>query len=574
MSIIQYLQLIRRHIAVLVLLPLLFAAGGYVGAKSQPKVYRATAHVLLRPNDPNERVGTGGSNGMELLSADRIVQAQADIARGPGVLRQAAASLANTTKRELEQVVTVTAISNANLLYISADDETPDRSVALANGVATAFIENRRLAAVSGLERAISDIESKLVTVQADLARLGNPNPDVPKSAEFSTAQAQFQSLSVQLTQLSIDKELKRGEAELTTEASTPEAPISPKPLRTAALAGLVGLMGLVGVILLRDRLDTRLRSREDAEEASGLSTLAEVPYDRIAEKKHMRIAAEDEPFGPVAESVRSLRVSLRFLGLEQPTKVILVTSALPGDGKSTVSINLAHSYADAGWRTLLVSADLRRPRLDEIASVSSDRGLVELLNDMANIAEWQRDEAAGRSTRLRVERPGTGPAYILSWCQQESENLWLLPAGRRIDNPVEILGSTVAKDFFVRAAQDFDMVIVDSPPLLAFADAVVLSQFVDGTIVVTSLRHTHRHALVRAMELLRNGQPRILGLVLNRVRHESGGGYRYTGASPYRYSSSSGAPGDTPVESANGRPGLVRRLTSRGRNGRNDSAA
>ena len=134
-----------------------------------------------------------------------------------------------------------------------------------------------------------------------------------------------------------------------------------------------------------------------------------------------MRIAAEDEPFGPVAESVRSLHVSLRFLGLEQPTKVILVTSTLPGDGKSTVSVNLAHSYAEAGWRTLLVSADLRRPRLDEIASVSSERGLVELLDDMANIAEWQRDEAAGRSTRSTLSDP-----------ERDPPNSELVPTGER----------------------------------------------------------------------------------------------------------------------------------------------
>ena len=121
MSIHQYLQLIRRHIALLVLFPLLCAAGGYIGAKSQPKVYRATAHVLLRPNDPNERVGTGGSNGMELLSADRIVQAQADIARGPGVLRQAAASLTNTTERDLEKVVTVTTCCSSRSVVLVSD---------------------------------------------------------------------------------------------------------------------------------------------------------------------------------------------------------------------------------------------------------------------------------------------------------------------------------------------------------------------------------------------------------------------------------------------------------------------
>ena len=525
MELHEYLRLARRHLIVLLAIPAVLATLGYLMANSQARIYRATSQVLLRPNDPNERAGSV-SSGTEILNADRIVQAQANIARGPTVRAQAAARLGNISDLELRNVVTVTPAGNANILSISADDLQPVRAAEIANGVAAAFIENRRVAAVGGLETVIADLDSKILQSQAEIERLGKLPSDPANTAGISTAESQYRSLSDQRLQLSIDKNLKRGEAELIASASPSSGPISPTPKRSAVLAAMVGLMLVAGLILLRDRLDTRLRTREEAEGISGLSTLAEIPFDRLADKGDLRIAAEEEPNGVVAESIRSLRVSLRFLGLERPLKLILVTSALPGDGKSTTSINLAHSYAEAGSRTLLVSADLRRPRLEQMSSADNDRGLVELLDELAEDATRKRQETATRGSYARTERRVIGSAYLTSWCHQETENLWLLPAGQRVANPVEILGSAVSKDFFARAAEDFDVVILDSPPVLAVADAVVLSQFVDGVIIVTSIQKTHRDALARAVEVLRNGNPNILGLVLNRVRTEGGYGY------------------------------------------------
>jgi polysaccharide biosynthesis transport protein len=330
---------------------------------------------------------------------------------------------------------------------------------------------------VAGLESAIADLDERVAESQRQISDLARSQADPSKAAQLDTAQGQYRSLSDRRLQLAVDKNLKKGEAELIALASPADQPISPKPARTAALGAVAGLLSVAGAILLKDRLDTRLRSREDAEEASGLATLAEVPFDRASDKGVLRIAAEDEPDGLVAEAIRSLRVSLRFLGLEEPVKVILVTSALPADGKSTVSANLAHSYAESGARTLLVSADLRRPQVEKMSAVSSERGLVELFDEMASAREQGRQD---RNPRVR-ERVLIGPAAITHYCHNDVPNLWVLPAGQRVANPVEILGSAVAKEFFARAAEDFDAVIIDSPPVLAVADAVVLSQFVDG---------------------------------------------------------------------------------------------
>jgi polysaccharide biosynthesis transport protein len=526
----DYVRLAKRSLGLLIVVPLALATAGFLTARGQAKVYQATAEVLLRPNDPNERVGTSGGTGTEILYADRIVQAQANIARGASVRDAAAAALGGATALQLEHVVTVTPASDSNILSISAKDVDPQRATVIANAIASAFLENRRMAAVEPLKSAIQDLDEKIAETQRQIAQLGKVLGDPSAAAELDTAQGQYRSLSDRRLLLAVDKDLKRGEAELISTATNPLEPISPKPVRTAVLAAFLGLIAVAGGIVLKDRLDTRLRSRDDAEATAGLATLAELPFDRIAAGVELRVSAAEDPEGLAAEAIRSLRVSLRFLGVDDPVRLVLVTSALKGDGKSTVSANLAYSYAESGARTLLVSADLRRGPIGPEPSVWSGRGLVDLFEDMAKARELA---AMDRILWARGDRVLQGSANIADYCQNETPNLWTLPAGRALVNPVEILGSGIAKDFFDRAAKDFDIVIIDSPPLLAVADAIVLSQFVDGVVVVTSLHRTPRPALARAMEVLRSGQATLLGLVVNRV-DVSGTGYGY--GSKYAY--------------------------------------
>jgi capsular exopolysaccharide synthesis family protein len=558
-TISDYLRLARQYFLVLLLVPVTSGAAGLFSARSQAKVFRSTAQVLLRPNDPNERVGTSGATGTEILNADRIVQAQASIARGPNVRKAAAAKLGSATEQELQRAIVVTPAINSNILSISADDIDPLRAPLMANALAAAFIENRRLSSVAGLETAITDLDDKIAQLQRQIADLTRAPSDSSRDVQLNDLKTQSRSLSDRRLALAVDKDLKKGEAELISPAAAADQPVSPRPMRAALVAAVLGLLAVAGGVLLKDLLDTRLRSREDAEESSDLATLAEIPIDRAADKGVLRIAAEDEPDGLVAEAIRSLRVSLRFLGIDTPVKVILVTSAVTGDGKSTVSANLAHSYAESGARTLLVSADLRRPQVERLSDVSGERGLVELFDEMASAREHARQD---RNSRVR-ERLLIGSTAITHYCQSDVPNLWVLPAGQRVANPVEILGSAVAKEFFSRAAEDFDAVIIDSPPVLAVADAVVLSQFVDGVIVVTSLRKTTRAALGRATEVLRNGQANVLGLVLNRVGSSQGYGYGSGYGQAYGY----GAP-----SRAKGLGGFARRVATRRRPGTGSS--
>jgi polysaccharide biosynthesis transport protein len=542
MSLGEYLQIARRHLLVLLVVPVLVGVAMYVFTDSRSRTYSATATVMLRPNDPNERLGSStgsGSDSINAVSAERLVRAQASIAAGPQVRAAAQVRLDVLTSEQIRDAVRVRAAIDSNMLMITATSRVPAQAADVANVIAEEYIENRRLVAVEGLERAIADIDENLATIGEELAGLEAQPSDQSRDAALETARDQYRTLSDRRLQLRIDAELKRGEAELIAAAVEPARPVSPTPLKSSIIAAIAALLAVAGVVLLKDRLDVRLRGREEAEAFTSLTTLAEVPTDRELQRSSRGVAAIASPDGLVAEAIRSLRVSLRFLGLDTPIQSVLVTSAVAEDGKSTIAANLAASYAQSGARTLLVSADLRRPRVETLLNSTSATGLVELLTELAS----RQEQARGR--KKVTERPARGAApsglpvppviaaraiSIAAWCQHDIDDLWVLPTGEPIANPVEILGSAVTKDFFALAGEQFDMVIVDSPPVMAVADGLVLAQFVDGVVVVASVHKTPRTLLARAVELLSSGSARILGLVINRAPNERSNYYGYHG--------------------------------------------
>ena len=543
----DYLSLLRRNLPVLLLLPLLAATVAYFVTNSEQKLYSTSSEVLLRPNDPNERLGSSSGIFYDISASSsvRYLTAQASIAMGPAVRQAVSATLVTISAGEVGGSLGVTTSSDANILIVSAVSADPERAALIANAASAAYIENRRAASVEGLQRAIDDLDLNLAALNDEIIRLSSKVSSPATDAVLGTARTQFQTLTEKRQGLAIDANLKKGEAEQISVAGIPSVPISPKPLRTSVLALFATLMFVVGLILLKDRLDVRLRDRNEAENLTGLTTLAELPLDKTLVKSGVGVSAIDDSQGLIAESVRSLRVSLRFLALDQPFKSILITSAVPGDGKSTLAINLAASYAEAGARTLLVSADLRRPQVEKLARTSTKAGLVETLTALAFQSEHDRKSGIlpRHPTRQRKtdELPAAVPVApsplappsprieIVGLCEHEVDNLWILPAGQPVASPVEILGSPVMKDFFQLAGESFDMIIVDSPPVIPVSDSLVLSQFVDGVVFVTSVRKTPRQLLERGVQMLSSSSTRVLGLVVNRTPTEGGyyGGYR-----------------------------------------------
>lgn len=528
--------------------------------------YQATARVLLRPNDPTEQLNPDSAQNV-MTDPNRYVAGQQDIVESEGVAAEAVKSLPAVTVEEVEEKLSVAQSGQSNVLRISATDSEPEQARDIANAVAKGYIENRRQAAVAGLQQAAEDIEKRLSLLESAIAtydtRIGEGptvagatsqlvTPTAPGSAPAvtrpagqvegplgsagppSTAEAlkaaryaaavQYETLFARHEELLVNISLKRGEAELIQAARVPTSPVSPKPVRDSAFGAFVGLLLGVGISFFREQLNDRLRSTDEVEQISGLPLLARLPLDDETSKGASGVIVVERPNSPLAEAVRSLRTSIQYLGVDQPIKLIVVTSSVPGEGKSLVAANLAAMFAQADYRTLLVSADLRRSSIDDIFGAHPPSpGLTGLIAPVRRGTAVPSTSGNGREA-AGYDKVDAARAVV----KTPVNNLLLLPSGPTPPNPAELLGSQRMSSLLVDWSATADVVIIDTPPLLAVTDAAVLAARSDGVIVVAAVNETSRESLKHSVTVLEGTGARLLGVVANKVPMSGGGAYYY----------------------------------------------
>ena len=326
------------------------------------------------------------------------------------------------------------------------------------------------------------------------------------KGIEFSVLQRDaesnrqvYESLLQRTKETGISGELKASNIRVVDPAEVPASPFLPRrqqDLTTAAFSGLVLALGLV---FLFEYLDNRIKSPQELRAQLNVPFLGMVPSIDV---KTSGTLLHDGVPPNFAEAIRGVRTNVLFSSAEEGVRIIVVTSAGPGEGKSMFSSNLAVSLAQAGQRVLHVDADMRRPRVHAIFDVAQEPGLSNLL-----VGDCKPSEAI-RKTPV--------------------QNLCVLPAGMIPPNPAELLGSKRCDEFFNSLRQSFDWVILDSPPVLAVADASILANTASGVVFVVGADQTSRQAARAAIEQLDAVQAHIIGAVLNRVDLEK---------NPYYYS-------------------------------------
>jgi capsular exopolysaccharide synthesis family protein len=268
-------------------------------------------------------------------------------------------------------------------------------------------------------------------------------------------------------------------------------------------------MLGL-GAAFLRDSLDDALTSKESAERLGRAPVLAMVPMvSSWKKRKDAVVAVSSDPASPAAEAYQSLRTSLQFVRQAHELRTLLVTSPAAAEGKTSVVANLGAVFARAGERVVLVSCDLRRPRLGEFFGLDEKSGLTAILQGERTL-EQQLQEVPGH------------------------DGLWILGAGRVPPNPAELLNGPKARQVFAALREKFDLVLVDSPPVLPVTDAMVLSTYADGTLVVVAAGQTRQAALQRTAERFAQAKAPVVGIVLNQVTKENGYGYGYGYGSSY----------------------------------------
>jgi capsular exopolysaccharide synthesis family protein len=388
-------------------------------------------------------------------------------------------------------------------------------------------------------------LESRLGSLEKTIAELRLETEKYPKLeaeqsrlvATVGTMQRTFDNLQSEFQLARIAESVDGGRVQSIDEATLPTFAISPNRKRALFYSSLVGL--LMGVVLAfgLDRLDDSVKSPDELRDQMELPMLGLIPAIRAerggrrgtADATAGRLITHADPRSPVAEAYRSMRTNLAFARTQQSPHAIVVASPGPSDGKSTTAANLAITFAQQGQRTLLIDADLRRAVLHKAFSVARSPGLAELI-----IGETSFEDA--------VHDTGV-------------PNLAIIASGRFPPNPAELLGSARMQEILHEAKARFDVVLLDSPPLLAVTDAAVLSTMVDGVALVIRTERTKRDAVRRAIGHVRSVRGRLLGAVLNDVDMRSGAYYGSYGHYYYSYYGE-----DRRTNGRHGR-GMVRRL-------------
>lgn len=384
---------------------------------------------------------------------------------------------------------------------------------------------------VRAMQAQISEVQSKLLATyetalknttksEADLTRLLNgyeaQMKRLPEAERHLAGLMRPAKVNADLYSLLLQKREEASIAKASTisnidivdPAILPEIPIKPKKLQYLLLGLLAGIVAGVGAAFFHDYMDDTVRDEEHAKRLFGFPILGNIPHIGAEVTSDAggpaALVAYAQPKSAVAESFRSLRTNIHFTCIAQEKKVLLITSTFPGEGKSTVSTNLAITVSQTGLKVLIVDGDLRRPSLHTRFGHSKEPGLSDILVGDCTVA------AAIHTTGI------TGLDFI--------------SAGTTPPNPAELLGSRKMRDFLEAMRGEYDFVIVDAPPVLAVTDAPMLTEMVDIAALVMEVGRVPQKAAIRTVETLRNLNAPIAGLALNdkNGRAESYGYYAY----------------------------------------------
>jgi Mrp family chromosome partitioning ATPase len=447
--------------------------------------------------------------------------------------------------------VTGTVDATTGALTITGTGSSAARAQAVAKAYSNAFVD--QIASV--VQAQIDKISAEVAGLQAKITALSAGTGAITNQPEITAYNTTVATL------LAEQYNIQSGEPYASTEVSA-NLPTSPSGLSKGKLLGIGFLAGLlvgIGIALVREQFDNRLRTSPDAEAITSAPILAELPYDTEVRTGRVAISLVQATQSQMAEAIRELRTSLRVIFEEVPCPLVIVTSPEAGDGKTFVAANLAAAWAMSGSKVIAVSADFRRPRLEEIFGLQATGlpGLADLIRSNWKSPENDDRQAAAREAAAAADADAdadadddtsddhgagtstrTAPSRDRSTREKSREEdelsvksllietgIWglqVLPAGTQLDSPSELFGSPGIRPVLAQLPMLADVVIFDTPPVLPVPDTAIIGRMSDGVVVVASEGRTDRHNLERTVNRLETTQCRVLGVALNRVRRSS----------------------------------------------------
>jgi capsular exopolysaccharide synthesis family protein len=355
---------------------------------------------------------------------------------------------------------------------------------------------------------ALSDLITATVIPDTVILEITTTDPD-PQQAQLID-----RTVAQELTGFISELETPPGRANapikatIVDAASLPSSPVSPQPVRNIGLALVLGLLLGIGLAVVRELLDTSIKGPEDITALSETPILGGILFDSSAPKQPL--LTDLAPHSPRAEAFRILRTNLQFVDVDRRLKVFVVTSSVPGEGKTSTASNTALALQTTGQRTLLIDGDLRRPQLADLFGLEGSVGLTSILLGRISLDEVVQEH---RASGLAVLTSGTLPP-----------------------NPAELLQSHAMEQLIDVARQRYDFIVVDSPPLLPVTDAALIASQVDGAVIVVRQGRTTRDQFRHSMDRLQAVSARPLGITMNMVARRGRKGYGYGYGYGYAY--------------------------------------
>lgn len=527
MELVQYAKRIVRWWWLILLCTGIAAAASYVATSRQARIYQTTATLMV-----GQVFQKANPSGQDFYTLELLAESYSQIAVRQPILQGTIDSLGlEMGWWDLQWRVYAAPLPRTQLLAITVKDTSPERAVAIADEIAHQLLlqspsspENlARQERSQFVQSQLDDLEERIDRAQVQVKELQTELETAFSARQIQDIQSEIAGLEGLISNWQANYSdllnfLEGGNnpnyLTVIEPAQLPTVPVSPNVKMIVALASAVGFMlGLSGALLL-EYIDDTVKTTEDLNASFGVTALGNVARMKGKDYKGRLVSAQDS-FAPEVEAYRLIRTNIQFAAVDEPTKSIVVTSPSPGEGKSLTAANLAIVMAQAGHKTILVDSDLRMPVMHKIFQLPNVDGLTDLL----------------RSPKSEIDETIKDTGI---------ENLQVITSGPLPPNSSEMLVSLRMQELIQCLENMADMVIFDSPPILAVTDPAILSQRVDGIVLVVQTGRTHRGSIKQALNRLRQIEANVLGIVLNQAPGARAGYYYY---SHYTRSSARGLP-------------------------------
>ncbi|MEA3489428.1 MAG: polysaccharide biosynthesis tyrosine autokinase [Candidatus Omnitrophota bacterium] len=525
----DHINVLRRRRGVVILFFITVVSVVTIGSLIMKPVYRATATLLIDTESPNVLTTSGvvALESQHYFSYKEYYQSQKEIITSLSIVskvfdefdlaKSKEYARAKEPLKKFLKTIKVEPVRDTRLLKLNVDNKNPELAAKIANRIAGIYVK-RNLYYISR-DELMNLLKNEYLKLEAKLSEYSKIyKGNHPKMARLKKEMAEMSKRIEKAKKTTFDADFfgeegtqagykyalegfKANNVSIQDPAEVPVVPIRPKKRLNVFLAVIVGLFGGTGLAFFFEYLNDTVKGIEDLKCVAEWPFLGSVP--KIGNNGKMTefekdLLAHIKPKDSASEAYRTIRTSIFFSSIEEhPLESIAITSPGPREGKTTTVCNLAIAMAQSEKRVLLVDADMRKPRLHEIFKKNNERGLSTFLSSQAEF-----DNIIQKT---------------------DIENIFLVTGGPHPPNPSELLSSHKMKEFVAAAKQEFDLILFDTPPVAVVTDAVVISRFIDGIVMVIESEKTSRRVLPRIFQTLENARAKVIGTILNKISVTSG---------------------------------------------------